>query len=893
MSGGAELSTSEMVDYATQLGKALNGSSASFDGLTKKGFAFSEAQENILRSDLTSDMEKISVLSEVIAESWDGLSEAFATTPTGKITQFRNAWGDVKEIVGDKLYPSVGDLFSMLSEKLPGAQALLERGGEWLSGAIESAVPVLSGWIDTAFQKVDEFSTKVSEMVNSDEWENADFFSKVSIAWDNIVAQPFSEWWEGTGKVWLTDKVSGFGETLGSGITSGLLAFLGFDASDAVEDGASIGQSFFEGFKAGFDTDQISAAITDWASDHNGIIAAAGTVAGIKLLGGLANLWQSGRSAAAGILNLFGNISGGNAGALGGADGLIGSYTTGTMNVSAGVVNVNGGAAGAASEALGSAAGSGVGAGGAAAGAGTAGAGGITGALAELGGGSALTGGVLAAGMALPVVLGGAAIYDSVKTTQSAGFLGEGKSLEAYRENVAALQQQLVELQGQYNALSDAGAIEGLVAQQDQIDTTRLAIQHAQEELESATVAADLFGDAMSLGVRGSATDAEASIRGLADRIRELGDNDAVITASAWMDEESFAVMREQIQEQIETLSGAYNEELSVQINDLNLQLAAGSISQSEYDAQLMAAVSEYDARISDLQVVVDSLDIDLDTPFQTAMQTAVSGMSFTSSLSPIGTMVSSEIPGILSSQDYTTSAAAMGASLSTAISGIDMSPINSAVDSVVANTGSSVNAAFAPGFDTTTSVRVQVNYSLINPSATISAGGSSQTITAPIASNATGNIITSPILSYIGEDGPEAIIPLGGKYRSRGMELWEQAGDMLGVSSRDSGMTAELPLAAIQEPADEGEGGTAPTTYTTATSGGTSAPEAAQGNVNVPVNVQISPEINIQASDSMDEEDIVRIMFENIRDLVDDISDEMADRLAKVFANMPVRGGA
>ena len=42
-----------------------------------------------------------------------------------------------------------------------------------------------------------------------------------------------------------------------------------------------------------------------------------------------------------------------------------------------------------------------------------------------------------------------------------------------------------------------------------------------------------------------------------------------------------------------------------------------------------------------------------------------------------------------------------------------------------------------------------------------------------------------------------------------------------------------------------------------------------------------------------MSQDDIVRILKERIRELVDDISDEMAERLARVFSNMPLRGGA
>ena len=45
MSGGKEVNTEQMVNYATNLGKVLNGS---YDAMTKKGFQFNDAQKAII-----------------------------------------------------------------------------------------------------------------------------------------------------------------------------------------------------------------------------------------------------------------------------------------------------------------------------------------------------------------------------------------------------------------------------------------------------------------------------------------------------------------------------------------------------------------------------------------------------------------------------------------------------------------------------------------------------------------------------------------------------------------------------------------------------------------------------------------------------------------------------
>lgn len=110
MSGGGEVGYKEMVDYATQLGKVLNGT---FDGIAKKGFVVTDAQKEIIENG--TDMEKALVVDEIISESWAGLSEQMANTPTGQILQMKNAWGDMREELAAGVYPAVMLLFSTIS----------------------------------------------------------------------------------------------------------------------------------------------------------------------------------------------------------------------------------------------------------------------------------------------------------------------------------------------------------------------------------------------------------------------------------------------------------------------------------------------------------------------------------------------------------------------------------------------------------------------------------------------------------------------------------------------------------------------------------------------------------------------------------------------------------
>ena len=54
----------------------------------------------------------------------------------------------------------------------------------------------------------------------------------------------------------------------------------------------------------------------------------------------------------------------------------------------------------------------------------------------------------------------------------------------------------------------------------------------------------------------------------------------------------------------------------------------------------------------------------------------------------------------------------------------------------------------------------------------------------------ANGGLVTRPHMGLVGEAGPEAIIPLSSNRRGRGLALWQQAGEMLGVRQYAPGGT-------------------------------------------------------------------------------------------------------
>lgn len=157
-------------------------------------------------------------------------------------------------------------------------------------------------------------------------------------------------------------------------------------------------------------------------------------------------------------------------------------------------------------------------------------------------------------------------------------------------------------------------------------------------------------------------------------------------------------------------------------------------------------------------------------------------------------------------------------------------------------------------------------------------------------AEQANGGFITSPLLSWVGEDGPEAIIPLGSKRRSRGLSLWRQTGEMLGIPAfadgvitNDGGLFSDTGLPAYLY-------GSSDTGFTD-----NSGEETGQPAVSVPVEqktssvqvaVSAAPVININGVRKDD--DIVSTIRSHIRELADDMCGEIADKITVVFSNMP-----
>lgn len=337
---------------------------------------------------------------------------------------------------------------------------------------------------------------------------------------------------------------------------------------------------------------------------------------------------------------------------------------------------------------------------------------------------------------------------------------------------------------------------------------------------------------------------------------------------------------------------------LMASVDNIDLTEAGSLMNQKLGEAMSSVDMSESDAGLQEgLQNSLTAAleGIDLSESAQMINTSIVTALSSTEGIDMSGFTASmqSSITFSIEGLDYSGVTTAVGSGISNAITAT-MGTIQGVIDTLYSNVGSAINTAFSAGFSTTTTVTITANYKLANPSATISFSGGgtgTATVSGSISSHANGGFAYGPELTWWGEDGPEVIIPLGSKRRQRGLELWAQAGEMLGVGKHaDGGIIGSGGGASkniwdnterLIEPISEGDSGTSDVSTVIESERNSDTKEV---NLSVTVNPQF-----VISSTSQREDDILQIIKTHMKELADDLGGELADRLGEVFSNMPI----
>lgn len=1068
-----------------------------------------------------------------------GASERMADTQldnlSGSITLLQSAVDGVKISFGSRLNHYVRDVADDLTAAMPDVEA------------------ALNDFMDFVDRKYDVMQAKMRDLTASDEWQNADFGGRVKLAWDEIVAEPFSEWWKNTGKSMVSNIAGDVGRGIGSGIGAGLMMLLGIDVSDSVNEGASVGKAFAQGFADGFDFDTIKDGLLSGignlfssagkllpggkSADIGSVVSAAiiakaampavgvgkdvwtigkgvfgaqaslggaslaGTVAGSTgnamvagtgILGGLANVgYAVGGGSKAGLY--FGSTSGalsGGMAALEGAGAVAGAVTAGATLISAGIDaytamkssdkekqaaygqsaawKAGGVATGAAAGAMlgsfipgvGTVVGGLVGAG----------IGGLTGYVEgkrikkeyqESAEAEALTNEKL---QKVYEITGSStdsvnfktkslteALKDTTVTTEEFNTMLQRAVSDDLIEHFGSLHLSLTEIKEAASSIAFDGAetrfnnfstavqdvesslssvkstfsslekenwkmslgthvteadvkeyrssidqmlsstatylenkhyeasmafklIMGEDANTDGLDATYSAIDAQLDGLkEKLNTAIDanikLNGGVLKLDSDSEILSLQQQIQDIANQVSTAQENAKFDTlkikyGGAALDAESFASLQEELKNTVSSMTSQYDEALEVNVTNLRLQLDRGDINQAEYNRQLQALTDSYHAQVSDLQVRVESFQLDsIAEAYSSALDGILPDLKGTTSekLQQAMDAALKEKPNVadwtnsdvvewfdLNGMDAETQAAlverlkavadSMPASFADSIRGSGLGKaardaVDDELDAVSAtkfkkdvyaqfNLHSSMNSVVAPSSSGSSSYTSPVTGKTVTPYAAGYHGMS-------IGGHATGGMVNGRELSWVGEEGPEMIIPLVPARRERAVELYQQAGEILGVTAHANGGLVGSGSSSYTSPVTRNymdsyyDGHTsrhnefssdtvdylsqtvneAPvasnlfsedddSTASISSSSQNVAPTSQNVTVRpeVTVKVDVNPEFNITGGEKSEDE-IMAVIRRHMKEMADEIGGELATKLDEVFSNMPLKG--
>ena len=154
-------------------------------------------------------------LSNAIGNSKDAaqdMADTMLDNLAGSMTLMQSAVEGVQNSFGQRLTPYVRGFVDSITDAMP------------------AVTVALNDFMDTVDKKAAHMKTVIGTMTASDEWQNADMFGKMDIAWDTLIAEPFTKWAGSKGKHLLSKGLSSlFGEAakiMPGGEQAGLTSWL-------------------------------------------------------------------------------------------------------------------------------------------------------------------------------------------------------------------------------------------------------------------------------------------------------------------------------------------------------------------------------------------------------------------------------------------------------------------------------------------------------------------------------------------------------------------------------------------------------------------------------------------------------------------------------------------
>ncbi|MCU7380521.1 hypothetical protein OBO34_19600 [Clostridiales Family XIII bacterium ASD5510] len=210
-------------------------------------------------------LEKLAESGKDVKTIWPQVTEQFSRfdgTMEKQADNLNNLLLGVKSFATNNFLKKIG---AGISESLTPA---LKKFREWRSenkGLISEWAEGVQNFATTISGKVingvENLAKKFQTLFQSDEFKQADgFFGKLKVAWDKIIGEPLSNWWNGPGQAKMVDVSNKIGKFLGEGITAAILGIFGVK-TDLLGEGMNVAGSFVDGFKKGFEGAEIGSAI--------------------------------------------------------------------------------------------------------------------------------------------------------------------------------------------------------------------------------------------------------------------------------------------------------------------------------------------------------------------------------------------------------------------------------------------------------------------------------------------------------------------------------------------------------------------------------------------------------------------------------------------------------
>lgn len=179
---GVAVSGDQMQSMANLVGKVMTGN---VGALTRYGVTLNDAQSKILKTGTES--ERAAMLVEVLGQNFGGLAEAMANTPEGKVQQLKNAWGDMQEVIGTKLYPIVTTVLQYITAKLPAIQSAFSSVVNFIMPGIQGLANIATTFVDVLWNGV---QTSIKPAFDS-------LMAAIQPVWDGLVGMGGSISWTG------------------------------------------------------------------------------------------------------------------------------------------------------------------------------------------------------------------------------------------------------------------------------------------------------------------------------------------------------------------------------------------------------------------------------------------------------------------------------------------------------------------------------------------------------------------------------------------------------------------------------------------------------------------------------------------------------------------------